>query len=109
MQELTESWADTIVIPGRACGAIERDLHDGAEARLVSLGMSLGLAEDVLLRRSREGRRPAGRSPGVEQRGPAELRDLVRGIDSPVLGPTGARSARSRPCAGLGAAGGHPG
>ena len=27
---------------------IERDLHDGAQARLVSLGMSIGLAEQVL-------------------------------------------------------------
>ena len=27
---------------------IERDLHDGAQARLVALGMSLGMAEQKL-------------------------------------------------------------
>ena len=27
---------------------VERDLHDGAQARLVSLGMSLGMADELL-------------------------------------------------------------
>ena len=37
---------------------IERDLHDGAQARLVALGMSLGMAEQKLAERTR-GARPS--------------------------------------------------
>ena len=34
---------------------IERDLHDGAQARLVALGMSLGMAEDLMAGDYRDG------------------------------------------------------
>jgi signal transduction histidine kinase len=65
---------------------IERDLHDGAQARLVALGMRLGRAEhrlrdgdtattEELLRESRED------AAGIIR----ELRELVRGIHPPAL------------------------
>ncbi|MCS7478023.1 sensor histidine kinase [Umezawaea endophytica] len=64
---------------------IERDLHDGAQARLVAIGLSLGAAErlvdtdpagtKVLLRQARETSLAALR----------DLRDLVHGIVPPVL------------------------
>ena len=64
---------------------IERDLHDGAQARLVALGMSLGMAEeklttdpDAVPELLAEARRGAGEA--LE-----ELRDLVRGIRPPIL------------------------
>jgi signal transduction histidine kinase len=64
---------------------IERDLHDGAQARLVALGMSLGMAEEKLATDPEavrellaEARRGAGEA--LE-----ELRDLVRGIRPPIL------------------------
>ena len=72
---------------------IERDLHDGAQARLVALGMSLGLAEQKfasdpvgaqeLLADARRGAREA-----LE-----ELRDLARGIHPPVLADRGLEAA----------------
>ena len=71
---------------------IERDLHDGAQARLVALSMQLGRAEERLERRSR-GRR-AG--PQRARRGGAaikELRDLARGIAPPVLADRGLPAA----------------
>jgi signal transduction histidine kinase len=49
VEHLTESRADTVDSQASELRRIERDLHDGAQARLVSLGMSLGLAEDQLL------------------------------------------------------------
>jgi signal transduction histidine kinase len=67
---------------------IERDLHDGAQARLVALSMQLGRAEErlagqpeaaELVRRARE---EAGAAI-------AELRDLARGIAPPVLADRG--------------------
>jgi len=71
---------------------IERDLHDGAQARLVSLTMQLGRAEErvagqpevaELLRRARE---DAGLAI-------AELRDLARGIAPPILADRGLAAA----------------
>jgi signal transduction histidine kinase len=64
---------------------IERDLHDGAQARLITVGMNIGLAErmvkndpDLALTLLAEARQSSGAAL-------AELRDLVRGIHPPVL------------------------
>src|SRR6202000_2916316 len=46
--QLTESRAETVDTQGAERRRIERDLHDGAQARMVSVGMSLGLAEEQL-------------------------------------------------------------
>ncbi|HEY4279514.1 MAG TPA: histidine kinase [Conexibacter sp.] len=67
---------------------IERDLHDGAQARLVALSMQLGRAEDRL-----EGQ-PEIAELVRQARGEAgaaikELRDLARGIAPPVLADRG--------------------
>ena len=72
---------------------IERDLHDGAQARLVALGMSLGLAEQKLATD------PEGAQQLVTEArvgiGEAlqELRDLARGIHPPVLADRGIGAA----------------
>ncbi|MDP9867919.1 MULTISPECIES: sensor histidine kinase [Streptosporangium] len=69
---------------------IERDLHDGTAARLVTLAMSLGMAQDELeqadqperLQRARVLVDSAHRSAKETM---AELRDLIRGIHPPAL------------------------
>ena len=72
---------------------IERDLHDGAQARLVAMGMTLDAAGQLL------DTSPAGaRALLVEARDSsvkalAELRDLVRGIPPPVLADRGLAEA----------------
>src|SRR6201999_4122921 len=48
VQQLTVSRADTVDTQAAELRRIERDLHDGAQARLVALGMSLGMAEELL-------------------------------------------------------------
>ncbi|WP_394618890.1 sensor histidine kinase [Lentzea sp. JNUCC 0626] len=68
---------------------IERDLHDGAQARLVSLGMSLGLAKQVLEDDPQAVRRMLSDAQAVTADALAELRDLVRGIHPPVLADRG--------------------
>jgi signal transduction histidine kinase len=72
---------------------IERDLHDGAQARLVALGMSLGMAEQKLADDpQRVGELLAEARMGAEQ-ALRELRDLARGIHPPVLADRGLEAA----------------
>ncbi len=72
---------------------IERDLHDGAQARLVALGMSLGMAEQKLAEDpKRVGELLAEARVGAEQ-ALRELRDLARGIHPPVLADRGLEAA----------------
>jgi signal transduction histidine kinase len=91
--ELEESRAGAVDLQESELERIERDLHDGAQARLVALGMQLGLAEQklasdpegaqALLAEARQGTREA-----LE-----ELRDLARGIRPPVLADRGLEPA----------------
>jgi signal transduction histidine kinase len=67
---------------------IERDLHDGAQARLVALSMQLGRAEA----RAEAGEDVAELLRGAHREADAaiaELRDLARGIAPPVLADRG--------------------
>jgi signal transduction histidine kinase len=90
---LTETRAGAVETAEHELRRIERDLHDGAQARLVALGMSLGLAEQKLgsdpeaaARLLAEARTGAGEAL-------RELRDLARGIHPPVLSDRGVRAA----------------
>jgi signal transduction histidine kinase len=74
---------------------IERDLHDGAQARLVALGMNLGLAEQKLAADPESARDLVAEArAGVEQ-ALRELRDLARGVHPPVLTDRGLGAAVS--------------
>jgi signal transduction histidine kinase len=89
VEQLTESRAETVDTQAAELRRIERDLHDGAQARLVAIGMSLGLAEKQLERDP-----DLARSLLVEARDTAgdalaDLRELVRGIHPPVLADRG--------------------
>ncbi|MXM62365.1 sensor histidine kinase [Streptomyces sp. HUCO-GS316] len=76
---------------------IERDLHDGAQARLVNLAMGLGLAKEKLL----EGQTDDTVAMMVEEAhgevklALQELRDLARGIHPAVLTDRGLDAALS--------------
>src|SRR5271154_7587358 len=67
---------------------IERDLHDGAQARLVALTLQLGRAELRAEDRS-EVRRLIGEAQREAHHAIAELRDLARGIVPPLLADRG--------------------
>jgi signal transduction histidine kinase len=64
---------------------IERDLHDGAQARLVSLTMSLGMAEEEFDRDPGAARQLVIEARASARAALSELRHLVRGIHPPVL------------------------
>lgn len=81
---------------------IERDLHDGAQQRLVSLAMNLGIAKDRLERSGTDGGEVdprtaelVGRAHDEAKQAIAELRDLVRGIHPAVLTDRGLDAAVS--------------
>jgi len=72
---------------------IERDLHDGAQARLVAMGLTLDAAGRLI-----DTDPAAARSLLIEARDAsakalAELRDLVRGVHPPVLADRGLADA----------------
>ncbi len=64
---------------------IERDLHDGAQARLVALAMDLGLAKEKLTEDPRAAARMVDEAHGEVKTALQELRDLARGIHPAVL------------------------
>ncbi|MFI9613259.1 sensor histidine kinase [Streptomyces sp. NPDC052023] len=74
---------------------IERDLHDGAQARLVALAMDLGLAKEKLAEDPRAAARMVDEAHGEVKTALQELRDLARGIHPAVLTDRGLDAALS--------------
>ncbi|MEV6218319.1 sensor domain-containing protein [Nocardia sp. NPDC051833] len=63
---------------------VERDLHDGTQARLVTIAMALGRAEERLATGGDPGDLIAEARAGAKE-ALTELRELVRGIHPPAL------------------------
>ncbi|RST12555.1 sensor histidine kinase [Streptomyces sp. WAC05374] len=74
---------------------IERDLHDGAQARLVALAMDLGLAKEKLLEDPEGAAAMVDEAHGEVKLALQELRDLARGIHPAVLTDRGLDAALS--------------
>ncbi|MCT2592160.1 sensor domain-containing protein [Streptomyces sp. N2-109] len=74
---------------------IERDLHDGAQARLVTLAMGLGLAKEKLLEDPEEAAKMVDEAHGEVKLALQELRDLARGIHPAILTDRGLSAALS--------------
>jgi len=86
IRELEQTRSHAINEAAATLRRIERDLHDGAQARLVALGMQLGRAERQLERGNTESGLELLRETRAETRAIVhELRDLVRGIHPPAL------------------------
>jgi signal transduction histidine kinase len=71
---------------------IERDLHDGAQARLVALTLQLGRAE-MRVEDQPEAQQLIREAQKEAHRAIAELRDLARGIVPPLLADRGLAAA----------------
>jgi signal transduction histidine kinase len=74
---------------------IERDLHDGAQARLVALAMDLGMAKEKLLEDPEVGAKMVEEAHGEVKIALQELRDLARGIHPAILTDRGLGPALS--------------
>ncbi|MDE3722817.1 histidine kinase [Nocardiopsis sp. N85] len=90
---LATSRANTIDTQASEIRRIERDLHDGAQARLVALGMHLGMAEQIVEHDPATARTMLTEARETTRTALIELRDLVRGIHPPVLVERGLHGA----------------
>jgi signal transduction histidine kinase len=93
VQVLTESRADTIDHSATELRRIERDLHDGAQARLVALGMTLGMADEVFVTDPDAAQRILREARDATGAALSDLRAVVRGIHPPVLADRGLSGA----------------
>jgi signal transduction histidine kinase len=89
VRELAESRAETVGTQAAEIRRIERDLHDGAQARLVALGMNLGMAAEAVERDPENAKLLLAEAQAASSQALAELRGLVRGIHPPVLADRG--------------------
>ncbi|MFE4579602.1 sensor histidine kinase [Streptomyces chartreusis] len=86
---LTETRRDAVDTSAAELRRIERDLHDGAQARLVAMGMDLGTIEMLLDKDPEKARQLVAQARRSSADALSELRDLVRGIHPPVLAERG--------------------
>ncbi|WP_406422817.1 sensor histidine kinase [Streptomyces sp. NBC_00873] len=91
--QLTESRAGAVEAHGAELRRIERDLHDGAQARIVALSMRIGLARQLLDRDPATARLRLDEAQDGAEAALAELRHVVRGIHPPVLTDRGLAGA----------------
>lgn len=90
---LTRSRADAVDTASAQLRRLERDLHDGAQARLVALGMSLRAAERMIPSRPEAAAALVAEARETSLKVLDELRSLVRGICPPVLADRGLADA----------------
>jgi signal transduction histidine kinase len=93
VQTLTQTRRDAVDTAAAELRRIERDLHDGAQARLVALGMSLQAAERLFATNPEAALALVAEAKQTSSRALTELRDLVRGIYPPVLADRGLADA----------------
>ncbi|MGQ4385076.1 sensor histidine kinase [Streptomyces sp. SAS_270] len=86
---LTETRRDAVDTSATELRRIERDLHDGAQARLVAMGMDLGTIEALIEKNPAKAKELLARTRESSAEALTELRDLVRGIHPPVLAERG--------------------
>jgi signal transduction histidine kinase len=89
VRHLAQTRAEAIDASAVEIRRIERDLHDGAQARLVAMGMTLSAAEDLLDTDPEATRKLLAEARQASGTALAELRALVSGIHPPVLADRG--------------------
>ncbi|MGW2742828.1 histidine kinase [Streptomyces sp. NPDC001450] len=93
--DLAESRAGVLDAADAERRRIERDLHDGAQQRLVSLAVNLGLARSTLGDLPADARKVIDEAHREAKEAIAELNDLVRGLHPAVLEDRGLDAALS--------------
>ncbi len=93
VRQLTETRADAVDAQAAELRRIERDLHDGVQARLVAMGLNLGAAEHLMERDPEAAKALLAQSREASATALRELRGLVRGIHPPVLAERGLSDA----------------
>ncbi|GAA1753255.1 sensor histidine kinase [Streptomonospora arabica] len=102
VEELSHTRAEALKAHGDELRRIERDLHDGTQARLVELAMRVGVAEQMLSKDPDRAAELLGQIRGRAEEAMTELRDVIRTMYPPILadrGLDGAVSALGARCA----------
>ncbi|GIJ60481.1 sensor histidine kinase [Virgisporangium aurantiacum] len=90
---LTETRSDAVDAQAAELRRIERDLHDGAQSRMIAVGLSLGAIEQLIDKDPDAARELLRQARATSATALADLRDLVRGIHPPVLSERGLADA----------------
>ncbi|MGO8887543.1 MAG: sensor histidine kinase [Streptosporangiaceae bacterium] len=93
VRRLTQTRTDAVDAATAELRRVERDLHDGAQARLIVVGMSLGAAERLIPTDPQGALALVAEARETSSKALTELRDLVRGIYPPVLADRGLADA----------------
>ena len=93
IQRLTETRAVAVDTAAADLRRLERDLHDGAQARLVALGMHLRAVEKLIPTNPDAALALVAEARDTSARALTELRELVRGVHPPVLADRGLADA----------------
>ncbi len=93
VEVLTETRNQSLDHAAAELRRIERDLHDGAQARLAGLGMTLGMAAELVERDPAEARKMLAEARQTSSAALGDLRDVVHGIHPPVLADRGLKAA----------------
>jgi signal transduction histidine kinase len=89
VEQLTQTRFAVIDAAAAEFRRLERDLHDGAQARLVALGINLRTAEKLIKSSPDDAASLVADCREASAKALTELRDLVRGIYPPVLADRG--------------------
>ncbi|GAA2375285.1 hypothetical protein GCM10010404_33620 [Nonomuraea africana] len=89
VRKLSESRTLTVDSQAAEMRRIERDLHDGVQARLVALGMTLGSVEELVRTDPAAAVALLAKAREASAETLVELRGVVRGIHPPVLAERG--------------------
>ncbi|MEV5592404.1 sensor histidine kinase [Streptomyces sp. NPDC052496] len=95
VEDLTESRAGAVDAADAERRRIERDLHDGAQQRLVALALNLGLAKATLKDLPPEAQQVIDEAHREAKEAIEELNSLVRGLHPAVLDELGLDAALS--------------
>jgi signal transduction histidine kinase len=95
VRHLAQTRTETLEGGAAEIRRIERDLHDGAQARLVAMGMTLDAAGQIIDSNPEAARALLWEARDASVKALAELRALVRGIHPPVLADRGLGDAIS--------------
>jgi signal transduction histidine kinase len=93
VHELTQTRSEVLDTGAAEIRRIERDLHDGAQARLVAMGMTLDAAGQIIDTNPEAARALLYEARDASVKALAELRNLVRGIHPPILADRGLADA----------------
>nr|WP_042192680.1 sensor histidine kinase [Kibdelosporangium sp. MJ126-NF4]CEL19813.1 putative two-component system sensor kinase [Kibdelosporangium sp. MJ126-NF4]CTQ97038.1 putative two-component system sensor kinase [Kibdelosporangium sp. MJ126-NF4] len=83
--ELTASRAAALEAHGAELRRLERDLHDGAQARIAAVVLQLGIADQLFDKDPARARELLGKAQDTATGALAELRTVVRSIYPPLL------------------------